>query len=450
MGIGDIICEYIYGSFLLIKAAMEVAEKTARMTLKQLDALFNTLLSVCRYTVDTAIKTVLDAIRVFQKWLVDKLLNMDYKAICDGMFRCTELLEQLLDPTSLLTRTIKKYTNYKGKTQEEIFKVIRDFKEFQAQVCTFGVTFNFGLSAIKDLLSNYYAMIDEFLQMLERYKEKIRRFLQKYLDILIDIGVFDMLDKLKKFFDCVLIDTDICSNIRTANSFYKSMLRKMCIEESGNGYKLNSQVSAQYLNAFNSRINQLDNAKIELKKLIDSMLNPSQVKAAKNAFNISANIFPGGMTWTDIKKGRLSKNVCYKYFKLKRRAFINAIREDFKDDENIFYDTDSILDSMKINDENGTITINLNNINKTYSTYNLPADSYEYITDNPIEYILDDDGNAYDKNGALYDKTNDIIVSNLYGAIDITINGNNDLKTQCLNKFNFDNYTSEDQLTKTF
>ena len=41
MGIGDILCEYIYGSFLLVKAALEVAQKTAKALLKALDTLFN-------------------------------------------------------------------------------------------------------------------------------------------------------------------------------------------------------------------------------------------------------------------------------------------------------------------------------------------------------------------------------------------------------------------------
>ena len=52
MGIGDILCEYIYGSFLLVKAALEVAQKTAKALLKALDTLFNTLMSIVRYVID--------------------------------------------------------------------------------------------------------------------------------------------------------------------------------------------------------------------------------------------------------------------------------------------------------------------------------------------------------------------------------------------------------------
>ena len=296
MGIGDILCEYIYGSFLVVKAALEVAQKTSKALLKALDTLFNTLMSIVRFVIDVGIDTILNAIRVFQKWLVDKLLNFDFDAICQGLFKCTEFIEQVLDPNSLLCRTIRKYTNYNPKPQEEMYKVVGDFKEFKNQVCSFGFTYNFGLSAVKEMLNQFYAMCTEFLDMLDKNKERVRRFLQKYLDTLIDIGVFDMLDRLKKFFDCVLIDTEICSNIRTANSFYNTCLRKLCIEESGDGYKLDSTMSAEYMNTFDSRINNLNNAKNDLKKLIDSMLTPSQVNAANNAFNIASNIFPVSVT----------------------------------------------------------------------------------------------------------------------------------------------------------
>ena len=112
MGVGDIICEYIYGSFLLIKASLEVIIKAQKLILDSINTLLNTLLSWCRFVVDVALKAVLDGIKVFQKWLTDKVLNFDFTAICQGMFKCTALLNEVLDPNSLLSRTLKKYTNY--------------------------------------------------------------------------------------------------------------------------------------------------------------------------------------------------------------------------------------------------------------------------------------------------------------------------------------------------
>lgn len=453
MGIGDMICEYIYGSFLLIKAALEVAQKTSKALLKALDTLFNTLVSLCRFVIDIGIKTVLDAIRVFQKWLVDQLLNFDFSALCDGMFKCTALLEEVLDPNSLLSRTLKKYTNYNSAPQEELYAVVGDFRKFKDTICNFGFTYNFGLSGIKSLLNAYEAMCGEFLDMLERNKERIRRFLQKYLDLLINIGTFDMLDKLKKFFDCVLIDTDICSNIKTANSFYNDMLSKMCIEEAGDGYRLDSGKSAYFMNAFDSRINQLNNSKQELQKLIDSMLAPSQVKAANNAFNLAANIFPGGASWKDIKEGNFwKKNKCYQYFKLKRRAFIKAFKAEQPSLASMA--TDAILGGLNIDDTSKAVTIsfadgNGNIVNYKYDENNM-LDGMSIETDNNAEYIMNNDGQKYEMNGALYNEETDEIISNLRAAIEISVHDNEKLKSQVQRKIGMEGYTSEHEVLKTF
>ena len=446
MGIGDILCEYIYGSFLLLKAALEVAQKTSKALLKALDTLFNTLMSIVRFVIDVGIDTILNAIRVFQKWLVDKLLNFDFDAICQGLFRCTEFLEQVLDPNSLLCRTIRKYTNYNPGPQEELYKVVSDFKEFKNQVCSFGFTYNFGLSAVKEMLNQYYAMCTEFLDMLDRNKERVRRFLQKYLDTLIDIGVFDMLDRLKKFFDCVLIDTEICSNIRTANSYYNTCLRKMCIEETGDGYRLDSTMSAEYMNTFDSRINNLNNAKNDLKKLIDSMLSPSQVNAANNAFNIAANILPGGASWKDIKNGDFwKKNKCYQYFKINRIAFINSFKTQHTEYATV--GTDTILGGMSINDDQGYIEIVMNGENGFETIHydkNSNVAGLELISTNE-EYSIKQTNDKLQPSLALVDENGDII-SAMRGAIEISVNGNDTLKDKVMKVSGIKGYTNESEL----
>lgn len=446
MGIGDILCEYIYGSFLTVKAALEVAQKTSKALLKALDTLYNTLMSIVRFVIDVGIETILNAIRVFQKWLVDKLLNFDFDAICQGLFRCTEFLEQVLDPNSLLCRTIRKYTNYNPGPQEELYKVVSDFREFKNQICSFGFTYNFGLSAVKEMLNQYYAMCTEFLDMLDRNKERVRRFLQKYLDTLIDIGVFDMLDRLKKFFDCVLIDTEICSNIRTANSFYNTCIRKMCIEETGDGYRLDSTMSAEYMNTFDSRINNLNNAKNDLKKLIDSMLAPSQVNAANNAFNIAANIFPGGASWKDIQNGNFwKKNKCYQYFKINRNAFISSFKTQHPEYATV--GTDTILGGMSINDDQGYIEIVMNGENG-FETIRYDKNSnvtgLELVSANE-EYSIKQTNDKLQPSLALVDENGDII-SAIRGAIEISVNGNEELKNRVMKVSGIKGYTNESEL----
>lgn len=448
MNLGDILCEYIYSSFLLVKAAVEVAIKTAKTLLKALDTLFNTFISVCKYVIDVAIETVLQSLQVYQKWLNDKLLNLDFSSICSGLYSCNEFVESLLDSESLLNKAIKKVTNRQFNT-ELVNSYISDFNEFKNQICNFNISFDFGISSAKSVLSYCNSQCSKLLDTLNSYKEKIVKFLQKYLDKCYDMGAFDLLDKLKKYFHCVIIDTDACSSIYTANSFYLTALNKMCLEENGSGYKLNSSINGRYLSAFNSRLNELNNSKLEIEKILKSMVNSSQLISSRNVFNLAENIFPGGMSFKDIKNGNWSKNKCVNCLKIKGKEFKKYIQDNVKSIKNI--SLNKILSSLFIDDNKKEITLTTmnedNEVEKiTFNSNILPDNVCECVYD-PVEYNLKTD-QTYSLNGAYYDKDKDEIVSNIRAAIDIKINGNEDLKNKCQSKFNFIGYTSENYLIK--
>jgi hypothetical protein len=220
----------------------------------------------------------------------------------------------------------------------------------------------------------------------------------------------------------------------------------MCIEETGDGYQLDSNMSAEYMNTFDSRINNLNNAKNDLKKLIDSMLTPSQVNAANNAFNLAANIFPGGASWKDIQNGDFwKKNRCYQYFKLKRRAFINSFKREHPEYEATGSDT--ILGNMTINDEQGYIEITMNGedgfVNIRYDG-DSNISGLELIPANE-EYTLKQTNDKYQPTLALVDE-NDNIISSLRGAIEISVNGNDELKNKVMKVGGIKGYTSESEL----
>jgi hypothetical protein len=266
-----------------------------------------------------------------------------------------------------------------------------------------------------------------------------------------------MLDRLKKFFDCVLIDTEICSTIRTANSFYKTALRKLYIEEKGDGYQIDSNVSAEYMNMFDSRLNQLNNGKNELRKLIDSMLNPSQVTAANNAFNLAANIFPGGASWEDIKNGDFwKKNKCYQYFKMERRKFIAAFRGEKNEEGDTEYEsmsTDEILGSMEIDDVAGFVEIKVPSSNglitKRYEANESIGLTLEKI-DGGLDYNTKITNDKINTKSALYDRKTGNVISSQWAAIDIAVNGNEDLKAQVMKVGGIRGYTNENELMTGF
>lgn len=281
MGIADILCDYIYTAFLVIKASAEVIVKSAKRLLEDLDTLYNTILSLCQLVIDVGIESLLNFTWAISNIITDNLLNFDYNSICQGLFKCPEFLEQIVNPNSLLSRTIRKYTNYDTSLQEAIYDTLGDYNQFKDQICSFGLSYDFGMEAIREMLEGWQKQASEFMKLCQECKENIRRHLQKYLDYLIDSGVFDMLDKLKNFFDCVLVDTDICSNIYTANSYYNTVLSKLHIKATGNSYALDDDIQRQYMNSMDSRINQLNNSKKELTEMVQSVCNPRTIQSPK-------------------------------------------------------------------------------------------------------------------------------------------------------------------------
>ena len=141
------------------------------------------------------------------------------------------------------------------------------------------------------------------------------------------------------------------------------------------------------------------------------MLTPSQVNAANNAFNIAANIFPGGASWKDIQNGDFwKKNKCYQYFKMERRKFIAA----FKNDKQGQFDTvgtDAILGGMSINDDKGYVEITMNTDNgiETYRyDSNNMLDGMSLIPANE-EYSIKQTNDKLQPSLALVDENGDII-----------------------------------------
>ena len=307
-------------------------------------------------------------------------------------------------------------------------------------ICNFGFTFNFGLSAIKKLLKFYKKQVDNFIDMLERKKDNIRRMIQSYINKLIDSGIFDMMAKLKKFFNCVLEQTDSCTSISSTRNFYTDSLAKMHIEECGNGnYKLEAATANKMMNTFDSRLNQFNNSKYQLEAAIDALMSPSDVRAASKAFNLSKNVFPGGMTWTDIKKGRWKNNKMYHYFSVKgdqfAEAFLGKHKDKLPDDTSIEY----VIGGMRINDQKGIISMNVNGVQEDIDINN-PASMVGYSNEmlgwttpaEPIDYNVEGDEMMDMPDAFLY---NGRIISALRAAVQISVEGDTTLQQHCQEKW---------------
>ena len=389
MNVADMFCEYIYGSFLIVEAALEVGVHAAQSLMHMLNAFIDACLSWFKYVVDLAMEAILNGVRTIQKKLVDLIWD-GYKTdpktgknkskFCSNLFKCNIFLDQLTDSNSLICKTLIKLGVMTGDQQQFINSVIQDFNQFSETVCNFGFTFNFGLSALKKLLMFYKEQIEKFIRMIERKKDQLRRLIQNFINRLIDSGIVDLLIKLRKFFNCVLANTDTCANINTAGN-YTNVLGILHIEENGlGGYRLNSDDQNRFINAFDSRLNKLNNSKQELQGIIDSLMNPSEVSAANNAFNLSKNIFPGGMSMTDIKNGNWHTNRMLHYFAVKTDQFLDAFVRKHGIDEASGISTEYLISGMSINDQTGEIKMHVNGIDETINM-NDPSTMVGYDAD---------------------------------------------------------------------
>lgn len=444
MSPGSIFCEYIYGTFLLVEAALQVGIALAQTTLQMLNTAFDAILSWCKFVVDLACEAILNGIRVLQKKLVDLLWD-GYKtdpktgkkksAFCNNLYKCNIFIEELTDSNSLICKTLIKLGVITKEQQQFVNEIINDYNNFMDTICNFGFTFNFGLSAIKKLLKFYKKQVDNFIDMLERKKDSIRRMIQSYINKLIDSGIFDMMAKLKKFFNCILEQTDSCTSISSTRNFYTDSLAKMHIEECGNGnYKLEAATANKMMNTFDSRLNQFNNSKYQLQAAIDSLMSPSDTRAASKAFNLSKNVFPGGMSWTDIKKGRWKNNKMYHYFSVKADQFAEAFLGKHKDlpgDTSIEY----VIGGMRINDADGTITMSVNGVNETINV-NEPETMQGYSNDmlgwttlaEPLDYNVEGDEMMDMPDAFVY---NGRVISALRAAIRISVEGDTEMQQHC-------------------
>ena len=81
MGIADILCDYIYTAFLVIKASAEVIVKSAKRLLEDLDTLYNTILSLCQLVIDVGIESLLNftwAISNISKAIINHFTKINF------------------------------------------------------------------------------------------------------------------------------------------------------------------------------------------------------------------------------------------------------------------------------------------------------------------------------------------------------------------------------------
>ena len=164
------------------------------------------------------------------------------------------------------------------------------FDNFRQQICSAGFTFMWGLNYIRDYGEEILAQINEWVDIITRNRNRIRKRLESYFYAIEDYGIFDLLDRLHAFFNCVLdAAIDSCSSIATSQNFYKKCTGALHITEIGAGqYKLTDSWLKQKLGTCDNATRQLNGLSAQLTKaLIDAGITSKNLANAQASFNLA-------------------------------------------------------------------------------------------------------------------------------------------------------------------
>lgn len=295
MTLSTIICGYIYAGFLVVKAALEAGLLYAKAIITTLNsfvmAIENMIKNTCLVIFDAAMAGYQILCKYLTDWILQKTHAKEYlDKFCKSIFKCSYVLKQLLDPTSSITKTLVKNFEYDSEPQEQLYEAIASFDNFRQQICSAGFTFMWGLNYIRDYGEQILAQINEWVDIITRNRNRIRKRLESYFYAIEDYGIFDLLDRLHAFFNCVLdAAIDSCSSIATSQNFYKKCTGALHITEIGAGqYKLTDSWLKQKLGTCDNATRQLNGLSAQLTRaLIDAGITSKNLANAQASFNLA-------------------------------------------------------------------------------------------------------------------------------------------------------------------
>lgn len=295
MTLSTIICGYIYSGFLVVKAALEAGLLYAKAIITTLNsfvmAIENMIKNSCLVIFDAALAGYRILCKYLTDWILQKTHAKEYlDKFCKSIFKCSYVLKELLNPSSSITKTLVKNFKYDAEPQQQLYDAVSSFDNFRKQICSSGFTFMWGLNYLRDYGEQILAQINEWIDIITRNRNRIRKRLESYFYAIEDYGIFDLLDRLHAFFNCVLdAAIDSCSSIATSQNFYKKCTGALHITEIGAGqYKLTDSWLKQKLGTCDNATRQLNSLSAQITKmLLDAGITSKNLANAQAAFNLA-------------------------------------------------------------------------------------------------------------------------------------------------------------------
>ena len=295
MTLNTIICGYIYAGFLLLKNALEAGLVYAKAIIKSIDSLVMAIENMIKLTCLEILNAALAAYQILCKYLTDWIMQKTHAKdlldkFCKSIFKCSYILKELLNPSSPITKTLQQYSGYDATSQANLYKDISDYDTFRNQICSSGFTFMWGLNYLRDKGEDILAKINEWVDVITRNRNRIRKKLESYFYSIEDFGILDLLRQLSVFFNCILSPEDeTCASIATSQNFYRKCMGALHIRETGYGqFKLSESWLKQKLGLCDNVTLQLNQVKNNLAiALTDAGITSKNLANAQNAYNLA-------------------------------------------------------------------------------------------------------------------------------------------------------------------
>ena len=375
MNVSTIICTYIYQTFVTLKTALEVTQAAAEKILDLIYGLVKLALWSVREILDPVIKVIRNSITSLIKSL-GSLWIRDFSntKMCQNLYKCEFFRDYLLNPDSIFSKAVRGMFGLDGedrysRVQNELHEITRDFQRFKEQICS-GISLDFTLSAITGLFQSFLAQLNKWLRWLQRKVDAVYRYLRYYLDTLKRLGVFDLLNQLKAMFDCVLDETEICTSVETAASYYQAFTAKMKLYcTRANDWIIKPSYEEMCTSFMNGKIDELKELCNKVENGLRLFVNPSNIHPTSDCLNLAGHITGIGKFLTT---GNASSIPVYKYCKNKIEAIIDAwngtnpetqyssvdtLLEDLRFERNGVYVGDTRLDLEQSASEEITMTL---------------------------------------------------------------------------------------------
>jgi hypothetical protein len=327
VNVSTLICTYIYETFVSIKTALEVAQAAADKILDTIYGLVKLALWSVREILDPVIKVIRNSISSLIKSL-GTLWIRDFSntKMCQNLYKCEFFRDYLLNPDSIFSKAVRGLVGLDGndrysRVQSELHEITRDFQRFKEQICS-GISLDFTLSAITGLFQSFLAQLNKWLRWLQRKVDAVYRFLRHYLDTLKRLGVFDLLDQLKAMFDCILDETEICTSVETASSYYNAAVAKLRVYcTRANDWIIKPDYEEMCTGFMNGKIDELKDLCNKMENGLRLFVNPSNIHPTSDCLNLAGHITGIGKF---LMTGKASNIPVYKYCKTKMSAIITA------------------------------------------------------------------------------------------------------------------------------